>query len=214
MAKIEPFENHSELYEKWFDKNKYVYYSELKAIRELLPKEGKGIEIGVGSGRFASPLGMIFGVEPSGEMRRLSGERELIVINGTAENLPIGSTTFDYVLMVTTVCFLDDLMKAFFEINRILKLHGSFIIGFVDRESPIGSEYELNKGQNLFYKSATFYTTEELVSSMQRAGFSNFEFRQTIFADLEKIKTDEPILKGFGQGSFVVVKGEKIKGIR
>ncbi|GBD90233.1 hypothetical protein BMS3Abin04_00950 [bacterium BMS3Abin04] len=214
MAKIEPFENHSELYEKWFDKNKYVYYSELKAIRELLPKEGKGIEIGVGSGRFASPLGMIFGIEPSGKMRRLSGERELIVIDGTAENLPIGSATFNYVLMVTTVCFLDDVMKAFFEVNRILKLHGKFIIGFVDKERPAGSEYALNKEQNPFYKLATFYTTEELLSCMKRAGFSNFEFRQTIFDDLDKIKTDEPILKGFGKGSFVVVKGEKIKGIK
>jgi len=214
MAKIEPFENHSKLYEEWFDTNKFVYYSELKAIRELLPKEGKGIEIGSGSGRFASPLGMVFGVEPSAEMRRLSAERELIVIDGTAENLPIGSATFDYVLMVTTVCFLDDLMKAFFEVNRILKLHGNFIIGFVDRESRIGSEYELNKEQNPFYKLATFYTTDELVSSMKRAGFSNFEFRQTIFDDLQKIKTDEPILKRFGQGSFVVVKGEKVKGIR
>ena len=44
MARIEPFEKFTERYEDWFVKNRFVYESELKAIREQLPKTEKGIE--------------------------------------------------------------------------------------------------------------------------------------------------------------------------
>ncbi len=49
MAKIKPFEEHSVLYENWFEKNKYVYLSEVEAVKRLLPKNSNGLEIGVGS---------------------------------------------------------------------------------------------------------------------------------------------------------------------
>lgn len=214
MAIIKPFEDHFVEYENWFEENKFAYLSELKAVKNSLPNKGRGIEIGVGSGRFAAPLGIELGLEPSPKMRELAITRDIIAIDGTAENIPIGSSTFDYVLMVTTVCFLDDLMKAFFETNRILKMRGKFIIGFVDRESPIGEFYEEHKEENPFYKFSSFYTTEELTSSLERAGFSDFEYKQTLFNPLEKIEGIEPILNGFGNGSFVVIKGEKVKGIR
>jgi len=214
MAIIKPFEEYSELYEKWFDENKLSYISELETIRQLLPKEGKGIEIGVGSGRFADPLGIILGLDPSPKMRELAIKREIITIDGTAENIPIGSSVFDYVLMVTTVCFLDEIMKAFFETNRILKMGGKFIIGFIDRESKIGKYYEEHKDKNPFYKFASFFTTEELTSSLMRAGFSDFVYKQTLFSLLENIKTVEPVLDGFGKGSFVVIRGTKIKSVR
>ena len=57
MAKIEPFEKFTRQYEDWFEEHSYVYESELKAVRMLLPEYQNGVEIGVGSGRFAVPLG-------------------------------------------------------------------------------------------------------------------------------------------------------------
>jgi hypothetical protein len=62
---FEPFEKYAQKYDEWFDKNKFAYESELQAIKELLPINKNGIEIGVGSGRFASPLGIKLGVDPS-----------------------------------------------------------------------------------------------------------------------------------------------------
>ncbi len=56
MAKVEPFEEYASQYEGWFERNRFVYESELRAIRKQLPKSNNGIEIGVGSGRFAIPL--------------------------------------------------------------------------------------------------------------------------------------------------------------
>ena len=50
MPKVEPFEKYTSQYEGWFERNIFVYESELRALREQLPESGKSIEIGVGSG--------------------------------------------------------------------------------------------------------------------------------------------------------------------
>ena len=49
MANIEPFEKHAGEYEDWFERNKFAYESELRAVRTLLPASDNGIEIGIGS---------------------------------------------------------------------------------------------------------------------------------------------------------------------
>jgi hypothetical protein len=72
MAKTEPFEKHKAKYEEWFEKNVFAYKSELQAVRYLLPKRGTGVEIGIGTGRFAAPLGIRVGVEPSKAMREVA----------------------------------------------------------------------------------------------------------------------------------------------
>jgi len=68
MQKVEPFEKYTKEYEEWFERNKLPYLSELQAIKSQLPENGYGLEIGVGSGRFAAPLGIKLGVEPSKKM--------------------------------------------------------------------------------------------------------------------------------------------------
>jgi hypothetical protein len=65
MAKTKPFDEYASQYEDWFERNKFAFESELRAIREQLPKSNNGIEIGVGSGRFAVPLGIKIGIDPS-----------------------------------------------------------------------------------------------------------------------------------------------------
>ena len=58
MPRIAPFEAHQERYDSWFERHAAAYYSELLAVRALLPWEGRGLEVGVGTGRFAAPLGV------------------------------------------------------------------------------------------------------------------------------------------------------------
>jgi hypothetical protein len=55
MPRIEPFEAHAERYEAWFERHPAAYASELLALRPFVPLSGRGLEIGVGSGRFAAP---------------------------------------------------------------------------------------------------------------------------------------------------------------
>jgi hypothetical protein len=60
-----PFDAYTADYDAWFDEHNDVYQAELAAVRSLLPTCGKGIEIGIGTGRFAASLGIAVGVEPS-----------------------------------------------------------------------------------------------------------------------------------------------------
>lgn len=209
MARIEPFEKYSEKYEDWFEKNKFVYGSEIQAIKELFPKVKKSIEIGVGSGKFAVPLGIKTGVDPSPRMRNIAQQRGIKVIDAIAEELPFKDSQFELVLMVTTICFVDNLNLTFREAYRILKLGGYLIIGFVDKDSSLGKLYQQHKEESLFYKIATFYSTKEVVYNLSRVGFKEFNFKQTIFHSLNEIKNVELVKEGYGEGSFVAIRARK-----
>ena len=109
MVKVKPFEEYASEYEDWFRKNHFVYISELKAVRSLFPLTGKGVEIGVGTGRFASRLGISLGLDPSINMLKLARRNGIRVISAIAEKLPLYNEQFDFALMVTTICFLNNI---------------------------------------------------------------------------------------------------------
>ena len=121
MPNIEPFEKYIEQYEEWFDRYEDVYKSELLAIESIAPIPDNSVEIGIGSGLFAAELGIDCGVDPSPEMLGKARERGLDVVQGVAESLPWEDNSFDYALMVTTICFVDNVDKAIAEVYRILQ---------------------------------------------------------------------------------------------
>lgn len=209
MPGVNSFDKNVDRYEQWFVDHPLAYVSELRAVRSLLPTSGRGFEIGVGTGRFAAPLEIKKGIEPSRSMAELARKRGIEVVHGVAEHLPFADGDFDYALMVTTVCFLDDMDMAFQEVHRVLKTGGSFIIGFVDRESTLGREYQDRKDKSAFYQDATFYSAEEVVSRLQKSGFGGIKLRQTLFSPLTELAEVELVKEGHGEGSFVVVRSEK-----
>jgi SAM-dependent methyltransferase len=209
MPKISPFEKYADQYEAWFEKNRWVYEAELRAVKSMIPAGGHGVEVGVGTGRFAEPLGIKTGVEPSKRMRAIAQKRGIQVRDGVAEKVPFDDLRFDFVLMVTTVCFVDDIRKALLEAHRILSYNGCLIIGFIDRNSRVGQVYLKRKEKNVFYKDATFFSTDELVEILTQVGFTDLTFKQTIFGNLAETSSDEPVTPGYGNGSFVVLRGRK-----
>ena len=106
--KTAPFNAYHERYEAWFRRHPAAYHSELLAVRALLPWQGLGLEIGVGTGRFAAPLGISVGLDPSAEMLAYAAERGISSIQGVAEDLPFKNAVFDYGFIVTTICFVDN----------------------------------------------------------------------------------------------------------
>jgi len=206
---LKSFDRFALQYDEWFDKNRFIYESELQAIKELLPEYGNGLEVGVGSGRFAAPLNIKLGVDPSRDMGKIAQKRGIKVVKGVAESLPFTTSQFDLVLMVTTLCFLDNVKKAFEEVHRVLKPDGYFIIGFIDADSPLGKYYQHHKSESKFYNDAKFYPVKEVISYLKQTPFNDLQFRQTLFRPLSKIKHPEPVKEGFGEGSFVVIRGSK-----
>lgn len=208
--KIKAFEEFHAEYEQWFEDNRFIYLSELAAIKQLLPKYESGVEIGSGTGRFSLPLGIKTGVDPSPQMRKIARAKGMNVLDGTAEQLPFKDKSLDLALMITTICFVDDPERSLLEINRVLKPNGSLILGFIDKSSPLGKIYQAKKDRSRFYKEAAFFSTKEIKGLLKKAGFSNLITVQTIFTPIEKITSAEPVQKGHGQGSFIAIRAENI----
>jgi ubiquinone/menaquinone biosynthesis C-methylase UbiE len=207
VTSIEVYDQFANEYDNWFEKHPTLYQSELLAMKQAVPQNKTGIEIGVGSGRFAEPLNIKYGVEPSESMAAMAKQRGVEVVNAIAENLPIENQSYDFATMVTTVCFLNDIPKAFSEVHRILKPEGEFIIGLIDRNSELGKKYEQQKNTNKFYKDAHFHSTEEITRLLADSGFGNFRYWQAIIHP-EENKIEQP-QQGYGKGSFVVIKAGK-----
>lgn len=206
MTDVTPFETGAAEYDAWFDWHADLYQAELAAVRSLLPAVGDGVEIGVGTGRFAASLGIAVGVEPSPAMAELARRRGIKVHEGIAEALPFADGSVDYAVMVTVVCFLDDVARAFREVFRVLKPAGSLIVAFIDRESPLGRQYQQRKDRSRFYREATFYSVAEIKTFLRAAGFSGFDYRQTLLADPASTHS---VLEGYGCGGFVVIRAQK-----
>jgi SAM-dependent methyltransferase len=201
-----PFEEHADRYERWFDAHEEAYRSEVRALQRLADPVANGVEIGVGTGRFAAPLGIETGLDPAARMLRRAADRGIDVVRGVAEALPFADGAFDTAVVVTTICFVDDIDRTLREARRILQADGQLLIGYIDRESPVGRRYLEHKDENPFYKDATFVTTDELVDRLDEAGFTGIEFVQTLFEAPAELAEPDRVEGGYGEGSFVGVK--------
>jgi len=206
---VKIFSASAQKYDGWFDRHRPVYESELLALKRFIAPDGLGLEIGVGTGRFAGPLGIKIGVEPAPGMADLARQRGIRMVRAVAEDLPFREASFDRALLVTTLCFLADPRLALAEAKRILKPRGRIIIGLIDRDSPLGQAYEAHKLENEFYRPANFLSIGQVLSWLKILGFGKPEVCQTLFRPLGDITHPETVRAGYGAGGFVVVTARK-----
>ncbi|MEA1928947.1 MAG: class I SAM-dependent methyltransferase [Candidatus Auribacterota bacterium] len=205
-----PYEFYPREYDRWYDKNRPAYLSELECIKESIPSAGVGLEIGVGTGRFAAPLGIEWGIDPIREMLLQVREHGVRVIQGDGSILPFNPESFDYVVMVTVLCFLSFPKQIIEEAHRVLKDDGRLIVGFVDRESYLGKIYQAKKSKSRFYRDAKFYSVREVLQLFPSFNWGDIEIRQTLFESVGETDAVQSSREGWGEGGFVVVLGRKI----
>jgi len=201
------FDENADHYDRWFEEHGPIYQDELSALRRLMPDVENAIEIGVGTGRFAAPLGISVGIEPSANMAKIAEQRGITVTQAYGENLPFSDRTFDLALLVTVLCFVDDVSTVLREVGRILKPEGYILIGMIDPTSPLGQSYETHKASSMFYRESHFHAVDEIVDLLKQFGFQNFEFCQTVFQSNLNTPEASIIEAGYGQGAFVVIRG-------
>jgi len=209
VPRAEPFVRHHQRYDQWFERHWAAYHSELLAVRALLPWRGCGLEIGVGTGRFAAPLGVEFGIDPAAEMLGYARARGVRVAGAVAEALPFANAVFDYALIVTTLCFVEDATAMLAEARRVLRPRGELVIGFIDRTSDLGRHYLAHQAESEFYREATFYSADEVQQLLRDTGFMAPVWAQTLFKPLDESREIEAVRDGRGQGAFVVVKARR-----
>ena len=205
--KFNPFDTHTKEYEAWFVENKILFQSELLALKQVIPVNKKGIEIGIGSGIFAGQLGIHFGIDPSENMLDYARKRNLEIQRGVAEDLPYEDESFDYAVLITAICFVDDPQKAIQEAYRILKKEGEIIIAIIDKATPFGKFLDEGKEKSRFYNNARFFTTNEIIKLLETNAFRVDRILQTLENPATTI-VENPA-EGHCKGSFVVIKGVK-----
>jgi ubiquinone/menaquinone biosynthesis C-methylase UbiE len=206
---VQIFEASAQEYDAWFDRHRAVYESEIMALQQFLPPGQGGLEIGVGTGRFAVPLGLRVGVEPAKSMADLARRRGITVVRGVAEALPFRDVSFRLAVLVTVLCFLPAPLLALREAARILKPGGRLIIGMIDRDSPLGQHYEAHKLESVFYRQAHFYSVSQVLDWIAQLPFRGVHICQTLFRDLSDITGLEPVQDGHGSGGFAVIAAQK-----
>ena len=173
MRTVRVFDEYSDRYDNWFNRNPILASNELDTVKKLLPKEKDPcIEIGVGTGWFSSKIKCTHGVDPSIGMLRKARQRGIEAIQGYAEQLPLKLHAFQTVLMIVTLCFVEDPYKALEESARTVRPGGSLITCIVPRDSEWGKYYiELGMNGHPFYSVAKFYTQKDIKSYMNIHGF-------------------------------------------
>lgn len=206
------YDIHAKNYDSWYDRNSAVYASEIEAIQKMMPSgSGKNsIEIGVGTGRFASKLGINYGIDPSVSMLEIAACRKVRCIKGVSESLPVKSSSMGLALIVTSFCLMDANLTLE-EVHRILSPEGYFIIAFVEKNSILGEKYRKKAPKSRFYRNIVFRTTENIISMLKEHGFGDITVMQTLFKPMNLIQQPEEAEEGFGRGSFVVIKAKCIK---
>ena len=82
------------------------------------------------------------------------------------ENMDFPSKTFENVVTIATLEFVDDTERALNEIFRVLKPGGFFLAGCLNELSDIGQRKE----ENDVFKDARFFTPEQLTNLFSRFG--------------------------------------------
>ncbi len=174
-------------YDLWYEtKGKEIFLKELSVLKKVIKGFDKGLEVGVGTGRFASSLGVEFGLDPDENMVRFASKRGILGVVGIGEALPFKSSSFDLILLVFTLCFAEKPPLIIKECNRCLKSGGELVIGFIPRESSKAGEYiDLAKKGHPIYSKARFYGVDEVSKLVVDGGF-RIEARKGIFLGKEK----------------------------
>jgi ubiquinone/menaquinone biosynthesis C-methylase UbiE len=213
-----PFDIYTRNYDRWYDKNRYIFLSELKCIKKAIGrvnlKNKKAVEIGVGTGRFAEKLKIKYGIDISKNSLEIASKRGIKTFLCSSEKLPFKDFEFDYVFMIFSICFFKNLNLSIKEAKRILKENGKIIIAMINKESNLGRYYEKFKNKNIFYRNANFYAPKSIIKKLRNNGFYQIKTYQTLcnintpedFKDIKKVETP---INGHKKGSIVIIKGVK-----
>ncbi|MDA8340363.1 MAG: class I SAM-dependent methyltransferase, partial [Nitrospiraceae bacterium] len=142
---INIFDTFTEKYDAWYDSEdgRPLYESELRCLESMVENAPKPIlEIGVGTGRFAMHFPDVIGIDPSLNALRMAEKRGVKIVHGYGEDLPFEDETFGCILIIMTLCFVENPLDVLREAKRVLKKNGSIIIGLVPKDSPWGIFYE------------------------------------------------------------------------
>lgn len=203
------FDSSASSYDHWYESHPEVFASEIEAVRALGLK-GFGLDVGAGTGIISSEIGVRVALDPSRAMLELSQKRKLDSVRGVGERLPFIDGVFDFVVMATTICFLEDPVESLLETKRVLKDTGSIAVCIIPKDSSCGRFYSARgkKGHKTFSK-ARFFSVNEVKELMRECGFRPDMMSSVLrYGPRSAPRKEEPRIDE-KKGGFVCIRAKK-----
>jgi SAM-dependent methyltransferase len=182
---VQSFYKIANTYDQWYDSpsGQAIFNAEILCLKRLSGSfTGRWLEVGVGTGRFASKLGIIEGIDPSFGMLKIAAARGIQTYAGHAESLPFPDESFDGILLALTLCFIKEPDRALRECFRILQPVGRLLLGIVPADSNWGKSYGKKKASgHPIYSLADFRSSVEIIAITEAAGFALQKTACTLF---------------------------------
>jgi ubiquinone/menaquinone biosynthesis C-methylase UbiE len=211
------FDDYAERYDAWYDSanGQALLATEVECIRPLFEPFAKPyLEVGVGPGRFAEALGIEYGLDPSVQALAKAQRRGIKALLATGESIPFGDGHFGAALLAFTLCFVRDPHAVLQEVGRVLVPGGGLVLGLLLRGTPWADLYVRQGAEgHPLYRTAHFYSREEVEALLKQAGFHVRRYRSALFQkpELEKYQEEQPVdsyIPGAGFVGIAAVRAE------
>ncbi len=220
----EIFDEWPEKYDQWFETpiGGLVKKYESSLIREMLqPGAGELIlDAGCGTGVFTHDLltagAKVTGLDLSFPMLRRAGKKAeaypFRMVQGDLRRLPFAGNSFDKVISVTAIEFIDDAQAAVGELFRVVRPGGWIVVASLNSLSPwaVRRKADADKGHSLF-RHARFRSPEEMAVLAPVAAVVKTAIHFLKNDEPQKAETieEEGRSKGLSTGAFLLVGWQK-----
>ncbi|HUV81753.1 MAG TPA: methyltransferase domain-containing protein [archaeon] len=181
---MDVFSKLAKRYDAWYDSEtgRPLYESEILCLRPFVAElQEPLLEIGTGTGRFATRFSGVVGIDPAYGALKIASMRGISSVLGVGEILPFRDESFGGVLIIMTLCFIEKPIEVLRESWRVLCPGGGLILGTVPKNSNWGAFYLLKKREgNPFFEKMQLYTFEEIERMLQKTGFKVEKIRSTL----------------------------------
>ena len=228
------FDQYASLYDAWFLDNRNVLYSEVNLVASAIKGAKRVLSVGCGSGLFEKILReergieIVDGIEPSSGMAEIARLRGMNVVEATAEEASFGNGEYDRILFNGCPSYISDLASVVRKAYEALPAGGRIVLVDVPKESSYGMMYNLAKAVGTwdhpllngvyppnpypieFVNIANWRTNAEKAELLEKTGFRNLTFSQTLTAHpLYSNNVEEQPSEGCDRGDYVALTGYK-----
>lgn len=206
-------------YDAWYDtpRGRWIGTTEFQLfVRLLRPQAGETLlDVGCGTGwftrRFANRGLAVTGMDANRDaliFARHQGPTGISWLAGDARSLPFGDRSFDRVVSVAALCFVDDERHAVAEIIRVTRRR--FAIGWLNRTSLLHRLKGRNVGTGA-YQGARWHDRHELLDFFTAQPVRRLAVHSTIFlpSGSATARVSEHVLPHrLPYGGLMIVSGE------
>ncbi len=176
-------------YDAWYDTQRggWIADREYRLVRALLRlKPGDTVlDVGCGTGwftrRVAADGAKVAGVDLDAGALAFAREHscgETSYLRGDATALPFAGSSFDAVLSVTALCFVEQWPRALAEIVRVSRRR--FVLGLLNRHSLLWLDKGRQGGSGA-YRGAHWHTRAEIDHALRGLPVGDLQYRYGVF---------------------------------